>query len=330
MSKDLNLEYKQHIEKDIPDLWNRIEAALPEKSDIDTRNINDSEMITVADENAIVSKRAGEQETTITSIKSSLRWQKKNTRIIIGIVAACACCAISIPAIMQLNSSSKMYEATANYANDSEATVDYAVAEESSMESTECLATEEVNMENGADRADYMMSEESSSDSSAVEMAEESNFADSEYTAMEEAVAETPAMDEMEFDENEFMVNQIADEGVASEMCEDAEGSAAKTEESVAKLETPEQIVLSEVSIIVENISEVDDHYYAEVKVLSDPNGEFETGDIIELDCTEIYSRAEGREILSSGADVEISVNISKRETISDTNSMYELLEILK
>lgn len=97
MSKDLNLEYKKHIENEIPDLWNRIEEALPSK------NIDDN----------VISFESGNNN-------SDNIVKKKRNRISIyfGTIAACVVCALSIPIFLLSQNSAKSQTASAEIAMD--------------------------------------------------------------------------------------------------------------------------------------------------------------------------------------------------------------------
>ena len=127
MNKDLNAEYHAMIQKNLPDLWDRIAAALPAKN--------------AASENEAL--EAGGQKTSAESpadLEAARR--RKRTRIyrMVGVAAAaCVCALIAIPTALnfsQRNAAQSQAVAAAGAPEMAEARVEEAVMEETAMEET--------------------------------------------------------------------------------------------------------------------------------------------------------------------------------------------------
>lgn len=124
MNKDLDLEYKQMIQEDLPDLWDRISAALPEKNNT----------AYVPNNNTIVDFAAQKK--------------RKQTRIyrFAGIAAACACAAIAIPVAFMLSGQMRYQKSSEKTAAVQEMAAETAGAEKASAAPEYKAADEEYNV----------------------------------------------------------------------------------------------------------------------------------------------------------------------------------------
>lgn len=183
MSKELELEYKKHIENDIPDLWNRIEEALPPKN---IEQVNSDEE-NLKDINSYEVNSSENSENKVVSFTN-----RKKLRIFTGVAVAGICCMISIPAfLMGIKSSTSSAPAADATRNDMMAATAFEeVAEEATAEEnvTGVVATEEATrevamgdmaMEEAEPAFDYTTDEVTETVTEpAVESTEEEKYAD--------------------------------------------------------------------------------------------------------------------------------------------------------
>ena len=171
MSKDLNMEYRTMLNEDLPDLWDRISAALPEKQP---------------------QPASSEEPFRPEPVRSETAGRRKRTRIyqIAGLAAAaCVCAAIIIPvALMSGNQNETRSSA--------EITASRAV--QSAMEQTGGAAAEAKAAAEAApyeEYEEYAEYEESALSGGAAEAAIEAQPDMEEAAALEEAAAEEAMAD---------------------------------------------------------------------------------------------------------------------------------------
>lgn len=221
MSKDLKNEYEALLESDIPDLWSRIEPRLHEKH-VETQNVIQTK---IHDEHIMPSDVSQYQK------NQKKQGVTKKIYFYSGIVAACLCLAIAIPAIVRFADSGAKFEESKDMAMNA-ATMDSAVMDSAALDSTA--------MDSAAAPDSVIETEDWAP--------QENTGAAGDFDVMEESTSEIE--DAASDGISDYVANDMAEDAAASE---EQRSEESASEESVQVPETEMLEVRGEVLGIVVN-----------------------------------------------------------------------------
>jgi len=317
MSKDLNNEYKKHIENEIPDLWNRIETALPSKYIDEPGAVESNPAPNVAGFGQEPPINENHPAPNVVEINTASR-KRNRLRIYTGVLAACACLIACIPAVILFNRVSKSDEAASEK--------NYMMAESASEEAMADEApVAAYDMEEAAD-SDYEMEEAEAAYDFAPSEAPAQNEEADKYEAEASENYESSAEAAVAADESESTMEQYrpSDEEM-DELQEKLNGNTHPLDSI-----NGEVTLLYNVRIRIKNIFVEDGKHFATVVILKDPEREFTAGDIVDVDIS-TFALDTGDEIqLPFAKNDRLTVDITKY-TYNDSDDVdYNLLGINK
>ncbi len=298
MSKDFEKAYRELAQTEVPDLWDRIEAGLTDKSaPVNALNIEKAALEEKAVEQENISKEF-EAETEKKELKKDSREQKtedgkqeqkKKNNVVVFLkrystaVAAIVCVAILIPAISLIGSfgvgGSKSAEAESLSLPAAEAP-----AEMADMVAAEEMVEETTAEETGAEGALAEVTEECAAEEAPAEVTEECAAEEAPAEMTEEAAAEEAPFEKEEMKEAERVTAENAE---AEKMSDDLRSEG--TQISKVQVEVL-QIVDGEEYFAGTGKEERGRIYYA--RVLSCPSDLLTQGEQIAIFISEYYSIA--------------------------------------
>lgn len=310
MSKNLNSEYKKHIENEIPDLWNRIEEALPSKN-IDVAGEKSLTEIHEVILEESISKEANETETTKV-IQIDSRRRNSRIRVFAGIAVACACCIITLPAIKFLSNRTKSETAMMDYAAEAPAYEENCtVAEEAPV--ADVAASEDMSL-----AVDEYMAE--SNDSSVSDYTNGVNYATEASVQAETESAEDYSEEYTEEYNDEVFTEEESDmdAGVAVDSIEKS-GETTRT--------SGYEVVLSDIIIHIEEVYNENETVFAKVIVEEDPNEIFDKDEILDVDITKVMNNDNG-EVIRQADNLKVNLAVHFDENTDE--AVLEIVEIIE